>query len=111
MYPYNKGKILYNLQSDYMDRIKPDLNPMKPFENNLHNQQLNDSIHKGFLNGVVTTQNQVDQDLAHQITHTVPYQVAPEKDRLRYRVNPFTMDQRPVPIPPMDMPIAGHLSK
>jgi hypothetical protein len=59
------GIVLFNLQKDYMERIKPEIDNVKNYDKQMHEKLLKEKIEKENLANLVEFQNKVNSDLAH----------------------------------------------
>ena len=56
---------MFNLQKDYMERIKPEMDNVKNYDKQIHQRLLKEKVEKENLANLIQFQNKVNGDLAH----------------------------------------------
>ena len=59
----NKWTVLYNLQKDYMDRVKPKIEGMKTYDQVLGTKLVQEKVERENLSNLIQFQNKVNNDL------------------------------------------------
>ena len=62
----NKWTVLYNLQKDYLKRIKPNLDGVKNYNEVLNKKITKERIEKTNLSNLIQFQNKVNSDLSYK---------------------------------------------